>query len=324
MTPLRRCWLLLLAATAVAQTADPGLAPRVRYASLEGLVDVTIGTPFTALRWAGLSRPVLWPLRTSKGVAVTRAWPLQETAEGSKDHVHQKSLWFAHGDVNGIDFWSEAKGAGRIEVVSVDSHETEPDAVRMQLQCRWLDADGKVVCTDARAIHCVQQGEQRYIDYEVDLCASHGALRLGDTKEGTMALRVADGLTFATKASTGSGLDSEGRQGAEIWGKAARWVAFGGKVGDAVAGVALFDHPSNPRHPTTWHARPYGLLAANPFGLHDFTKAPPGSGELQIAVGTRVAFSYRIVLFDGSIFARDLDRHWQRFAAAPRPLVVVR
>lgn len=315
---MRSLALLCCLAGAVAQSPPP--APRAVVRQAAGEVEIDLDTPFTTLRWRDLSRPVLWPLRTARGVAVTRAWPLQPDAIGdAKDHVHQKSLWFAHGDVNGVDFWTEAKGAGRIEVEAVDRLEVAAQTASVQLRCRWLDAAGKVVCTDTRLLLCTQQDALRLLDYEVELCASHGELKLGDTKEGTMALRVAKGLCFDAKDATGRCLDSEGRTGGDVWGKRARWVAYGGTLDGQQVGVALLDHQDNLRHPTTWHARPYGLLAANPFGLHEFTKAEKGSGAVQLATGAKLPFRYRIVLFDGPIDAATLEAQWRAFVARKEP-----
>jgi len=43
-------------------------------------------------------------------------------------------------------------------------------------------------------------------------------------------------------------------------------------------GIAVFDHPSNPRHPTTWHVRDYGLFAANPLGCTILKRKTKGLG----------------------------------------------
>src|SRR6266536_1511072 len=76
-----------------------------------------------------VAKPFFWPLNAPGAVPVTRAWPMEKGASGeSTDHPHQKSAWFCHGDVipegielkdrikgvAGVDFWSEAKGHGKI------------------------------------------------------------------------------------------------------------------------------------------------------------------------------------------------------------------
>jgi hypothetical protein len=277
-------------------------------------IDVHLrGEPFVTLRWQGFSRPVLWPVLAHGGHAVTRAWPVDEGAGEPKDHVHQKSLWFAHGDVNGVDFWTEGPKAGRVVVQSTTRSAGADDRVTLRLACAWNGPDGKPVCTETRTLAFAHDGDVRTIDCTHDVHATHGALRFGDTKEGTMAIRVAPGLCFDQEGSTGHALSSQGRRDKDVWGTRARWVAFDGLVRGTTLGVAVLDHSANLRHPTTWHARPYGLLAANPFGLHDFEKAKAGAGEHTVDAGATLSLRYRVVVFLGRADAALLDAQWRAF-----------
>jgi hypothetical protein len=90
----------------------------------------------------------------------------------------------------------------------------------------------------------------------------------------------------------------------------------------------MFDNPNNPRHPTTWHVRDYGLFAANPFGLHDFEKKPAGAGDFKIAAGQGATFRYRFYMHRGNeieaqvgkefeVYARETTRGTKPTAAAP-------
>ena len=65
-------------------------------------------------------------------------------------------------------------------------------------------------------------------------------------------------------------------------------------------GVAIFDHPENPRHPTRWHVRGYGLFSANPFGLAAFTGNKSQSGDLTLEPGQSLRFRYRVVIHAGN------------------------
>ncbi|MEI6356656.1 MAG: DUF6807 family protein, partial [Verrucomicrobiota bacterium] len=157
------------------------------------------------------------------------------------------------------------------------------------------------------------RGGERIMDFSVTVFATDGELTFGDTKEGTMAIRLAESMRLAQpakKAGEGRILNSEGVRDGETWGKHAAWCDYSGPVGGRTVGVALFDHPSNPRYPTTWHVRDYGLFAANPFGLHDFEKKPKGAGDLKVPAGGRVTFRYRFVFHDGDATAADVaGRH---------------
>jgi hypothetical protein len=84
--------------------------------------------------------------------------------------------------------------------------------------------------------------------------------------------------------------------GKDTWGKQAPWCDYSGPVDGKTLGVAIFDHPSNPRHPTWWHVRDYGLFAANPFGVHDFEKKPQGTGDLKVEAGKSITFKVQVLL----------------------------
>jgi len=179
--------------------------------------------------------------------------------------------------------------------------------------------DGTVVCTDERYLRFGATEDARWIDYRVIVRADHGDLLFGDTKEGTMAIRMAPTLRLAGKVAAGKVRNSEGVEGKDAWGKRAAWVAYWGRVGGETVTLALFDHPSNPRHPCWWHARDYGLLAANPFGAHDFEKAAKGTGDLRVKNGDSLTFTYRFWFARGDVDALDPAARFQEFAAARFP-----
>lgn len=116
-----------------------------------------------------------------------------------------------------------------------------------------------------------------------------------------MALRLNEAmrLTRNRKPAEGRIVNSEGLRDGATWGKRAKWVDYYGPVEGQTVGVAIFDHPRNPRHPTHWHVRDYGLFAANPFGIHDFEKKPDGTGDLEVAAGQSVTWRYRFYFHRG-------------------------
>jgi hypothetical protein len=79
-------------------------------------------------------------------------------------------------------------------------------------------------------------------------------------------------------------------------------------------GVAIFDAPSNPRHPTYWHARDYGLFAVNPFGRQAFDPQQEES-KLTLAKGEKLTFLWRVVIHPGdaeSAHVADLYRTFSK------------
>ena len=132
------------------------------------------------------------------------------------------------------------------------------------------------------------------------------------------ALRVSHGKGKDKRAGTGRLVNANGDSGTNAWGKRAPWVDYSGPLpGGRVIGVALLEHPSNPRHPTWWHARDYGLLSANPFGRHDFEKLKdqPQAGDLVIAAGGELRLRYRIIFHRGDEKAAGIEEGFRVFAA---------
>jgi hypothetical protein len=282
----------------------------------KGKVRVEIdGALFTEYNYQSVARPFLYPVIGPGGASMTRDWPMVKTGGDTTDHVHHKGLWFAHGSVNGVDFWSEQKAYGKtVHQTFLALTSGEKEGVIRTLNA-WVAPSGTVVCTDERLIRFRSDKEVREIDYEITLIASHGTLTLGDTKEGTMAIRLPTTLSVSGTRAQGHIVTSEGARDGEAWGKPANWVDTWGPVDGKTVGVAIFDHPSNPRHPTRWHVRTYGLFAANPFGLKPFDKKAKESGDLTLAPGGRVTFRYRFVLHAGDAQAARIAERYTAYSA---------
>ncbi|NQU48268.1 MAG: PmoA family protein [Planctomycetes bacterium] len=257
----------------------------------KGETDVFIGgKPFTTLRM-DRRLPDLWPLRNAAGQEVTRTWPRTLVVGEKQDHPHHQSLWFAHGEMNGIDFWHDSKA-----IVVQKSVRRHSDKISgwVESDNEWRFGESKIVATDRRRIRAFVDGDVRGLDFDITLTAGPDGLLFGDTKEGMFALRVAKDLVVDNGAEL---VNDRGNSGGQVWGKPARWILAKGNAGGKPAAVVMAGQRDNPRHPTHWHARKYGLLAANPFGLHDFTGANKGSGDLLIGAGASVRFRYRVLVF---------------------------
>jgi hypothetical protein len=290
-----------LAASAVA--ADT----RIRISEKEDRLRVEIdGDLFTEYRFRGAPHVYFYPLIGPGGLDMTRHYPMQRDSEGEQhDHEHHRSLWYSHGAVNGVDFWAETPKAGKIVHDKFLDVKSGRDSAVIRSANKWVAPDGSVTCTDERVfrVHARPKNE-RVFDFEVTLFAGDKEVVLGDTKEGTMAIRLAETMRLTPNKlnagkTNGHIVLSTGVRDKETWGKHGAWCDYYGPVGDKIVGVAIFDHPGNPRHPTSWHVRDYGLFAANPFGLHDFESKPAGAGDLTIAPGKSVTFKYRFYIHEG-------------------------
>ena len=299
--------LALLLFAGVARSADPSpsasQAEGVHVTKLGDRLRVEInGRLFTEYVFKDVPRPYCYPLIGPGGLPMTRNWPMKEAPDEDRDHPHHRSLWFAHGAVNGHDFWSEQKAFGKTVHQDFIAIKSGRKVGLIRSRNNWVAADGKVICTDERPLRFyapATPGEQ-LLDFDITLYASHGELTLGDTKEGTMAVRLAETMRLKGKVGQGHIVQSTGVRDGEAWGKRAAWCDYYGPVQGKIVGIAIFDHPQNPRHPTWWHVRDYGLFAANPFGQHDFEKlADKTAGNLIVPAGKSVTFRYRFYLHEG-------------------------
>lgn len=290
--------LFLLASPVAAQTLSKGKG-RVEIKQLPGKLRIEInGQLFSEYVYENTSRPYLYPIIAPGGVGLTRNYPMKDVPNEERDHPHHKSWWYAHGDVNGIDFWSEAKGAGKtVHDKFLDVKSGKIGIIKSSN--KLVSTNDTVIATDERTLKIHNVKDAVLFDFEITIKASHGDVKLGDTKEGTMALRLAETMPL-TKGRKGHIVNSEGIKDAATWGKRAKWVDYYGPVEGQTVGVAIFDHPKNPRHPTHWHVRDYGLFAANPFGIHDFEKKEKGVGDMTIPAGKTATFRYRFYIHKGN------------------------
>jgi hypothetical protein len=276
------------------------------------------GELFTEYHFKNASGPFLYPVLGPGGLPMTRDWPMKESDNEERDHKHHRSLWFDHGDMNGIDFWSEEPKAGKTIHEEFTEIKTGREAGIIRSKNKYVAPDGKITCTDDRALRIYNRPDERLFDFEVTIHASNGDVTFGDTKEGMMALRLNETMRlgpnkFNKGKPTGRIVNSEGVRDGETWGKRAAWCDYYGPVNGKIVGVAIFDHPQNPRHPTWWHVRDYGLFAANPFGLHDFEKKPAGTGNLKVSAGQSVTFRYRFYIHRGDEKEGKVAQHYEEY-----------
>ncbi|HXG34101.1 MAG TPA: PmoA family protein [Bryobacteraceae bacterium] len=304
------------------------LCAQVKFARHADRIAVEIdGKPFTEFFFGPETpKPYLHPLRAASGTIVTRLYPMQKVEGEAYDHPHHRGLWFTHGDVNGADFWSNEPNArrtnlGRVVLKQIRSVEEGPHSGVIAAEFEWRDPQGKVLLVEGRRMMFHSHPSLRILDLDITLTASE-KVKFGDTKEGTFAIRLAPWLEEpharapASPPRTGRMVSSEGKQTEkEVWGSRAAWVDYFGEFQGEKLGVAVFDHPRNPRHPTFWHARAYGLFAANIFGLRDFLHDKNQDGSLTLAPGESLRFRYRVVIHPGDYRTADIPSLYKQYAA---------
>lgn len=262
------------------------------------------------------AKPILWPIIGPSGKEMTRAYPMKSDTNEKKDHVHQRSFWFTHGDVNGISFWHEDANHGTIlhrDFLKKEAHGTRATLVAAN---DWLGPDGQRVCQDERTITFWVEPQLRGIDFDIVLKAADKPVTFGDTKEGCFGLRVADSMRVEL-GTGGKIVNSEGLTDAAAWGKRAAWVDYTGPVDGQTVGIAIMNHPSSFRYPTYWHVRTYGLFAANPFGLRDFLGDRNVDGSVTLSPGQSLTLRYRVVFHTGDTSAARIGELFEKYARQP-------
>jgi hypothetical protein len=319
---------------------------RLRVDEPEKRVDISIGgKPFTAYIWpSSLAKPVLYPLRAADGTVVTRGFPLDPRPGERVDHPHHAGMWFNYGNVNDIDFWNnstaikpaDAPKMGTIrqrKILSAKSGDTQGE---LQVETDWLTADQRILLKEHTQFIFRGGPKFRSIDRITTLEAQEQKVIFHDDKEGLLGMRVRRELetpsdkpevytdsagrvtTMAKLNNTGVNgvyLTSEGKKGDAVWGTRGHWCNLSGVIDGEPVTITIFDHPANPGFPTFWHARGYGLFAANPLGQKIFTS---GKEELNftLAPKERATFRYRVLISSAIATAEQTEAAYNSFIAA--------
>ena len=334
--------LAIGARASVAQSASANFVQVIPREN-EQRVDVLVGgRAFTSYIWpASLKKPVLYPLRSANGTVVTRGYPLEPRTGERVDHPHQAGLWFTYGDVNGLDFWNnsiaiaaaDAPKMGTIVHRAVRGHASGAGEGTLDVSMDWTNSAGVALLREETRFVFRARNGVRSIDRVTTLTALDSAVSFTDNKEGVIGMRVAraleqpsttpeqfvDASGRATTVAvldntgvTGHYLSSEGMEGDAVWGTRGRWTMLTGTVGTTPVTLAMLDHPKNPGFPTYWHARGYGLFAANNLGQKALSN---GKDELnfKLAPHASVTFHHEILILDGHATPADLETHYAAF-----------
>ena len=290
--------------------------------------------------WENLKKPVFYPLHADDGRVVSRSYPAKLVPGEPVDHPHHLSCWSNYGDVNGDDYWGHSPASrpggkkGTIVHRRVGEIHSYGDSARVDLQMDWIGSQGDKVLEETDRVYFRAGEGVRIIDRLMTLTALNKKVVFGDTKEGMFAIRVcyeleeptnqpgryvdAEGNVTEVAARNNTGVDgeylsSEGRVNEkEVWGTRAKWCILRGTVQGKPATIGIFDHPDNVGYPTYWHARGYGLFAANPLGWKTFTN---GEKELNftLAPGESTTIRYRILIASRRLEAESTEKLYENW-----------
>ncbi|UEG52468.1 PmoA family protein [Mucilaginibacter daejeonensis] len=318
------CLLAAAATTASAQDAEV----TIKRNDQQKKVDVMIGgEPFTTFMYPDtLEKPTLYPIATANGTTITRGFPLNPKPGDPTDHPHHIGLWFNFENLNGLDFWNNSYAIppakkdqyGWIRTQKITEAKSGRKGI-LAYMANWTDKAGDVILTENTRYEFSGINGQRIIDRVTTLKAVKKAV-FNDAKDGMLGLRLAHELQMPTtkdekfadskgivtvvkggtdKVPTGMYRTSEGKMGDAAWSTRGVWCEVYGKMGNDSVTVAMIDHPGNPNYPTFWHARGYGLFAANPLGEKIFTNGASAK-NLTLEPGQSVTFKYRVIVSNGN------------------------
>lgn len=317
--------LCITAATAVAQSAQ---SVKIVKAAKGNRIDVFIGgKPFTSFLYPDtLEKPVLYPIHAADGNTITRGFPVNPKPGDPTDHPHHLGLWLNYENLNGLDFWNNSYAIpankkdqyGWIRTDKIVETKSGTTGV-LAYHANWTDRQKNVIVEETTRYIFSGNSHQRIIDRITTLKADTKAV-FKDAKDGMLGLRVAHELQMPTTKDqsftddkgnvtvvkggtdaipTGNYLTSAGKTGNDAWSTRGVWCKMYGKMGHDSISIAIIDHPENPNYPTFWHARDYGLFAANPLGEKIFTNGK-SEKNLTLEKGESVTFKYRIVIQNGA------------------------
>lgn len=225
------------------------------------------------MRWhyaRSYPRPFFYPLPGPSGSSLTRIGH-----PGASNHEHHRSVWFAHHDVDGHDFWSDNSGTRIIQLMWL-AYRDGKDECTMATSLAWQSAEGQTLM-EQQLIASLIPGNGGELQFEIQSTfkPAKETVKLGKTNFGFLAVRVAK--TISSYFGGGKITNSEGQSGEPaIFGQFAEWMDYSGPVptmenGKRVPvteGVTFFDHPHNPHFPSHWHVREDGWMGAS-LCMHD-------------------------------------------------------
>jgi hypothetical protein len=250
-----------------------------------------------------LRRPFLFPLVGPSGRSLTRIGHPRDP----DTHSHHNSVWVSHNSVDGVSFWDD-RSKGRIVQQRVEKIEDEGgDVAAVVTASNWVnEADGKVLLRERRRTEVrLLEGDEWLLVIDLRLEApGKQPVTLGKTPFGLIGVRMAK--TIGVNDGGGTVCNSEGGiDEKEVLWKRAKWVDYAGPItNDAVEGVTLMDHPSNPNHPTFFHVRNDGWMGASLTYDADRT----------IESGKPLVLRYGLYVHAGAPPRDRIDHRWEAFA----------
>lgn len=289
----------------------------------EGKVTVSVlGSLFTAYNYGrNWVRPFLYPVLGPGGAQVTRNWPISDHVKNEKrDHPHHKSIWVAYGECGAskVDNWAEQPGHGWQRHVAFLKKASGPVFGQIVAKNDWCTHKERKQFEEIRDMRFYAlPGGVRLFDIRVTFRMTEGPITFYDTKEGGLvSVRVASSMDVPCTGKIENGYG--GINEMETWGKSAPWCDYSGIADGKHVGIAIMDHETNPRYPTGWHVRDYGLMTANCFAWKHYRPEAKLRGDMRFPKGSRTTWTYRLYIHPGDAAQGKVKDRFLDFIAPPR------
>jgi hypothetical protein len=289
-------------------------------------VDVHIGNElFTSYhygtKWV---RPFLYPMIGPGDTQVTRSWPVtKNTKKEYTDHKHHKSLWVSYGECGRgkVDNWSEEPGHGYQLHQKFVTRQSGPVFGRIVAKNDWTTNAKRKQFEETRDMcFYALPGGVRLLDVKVSFKMTQSPITFYDTKEGgLLSVRVASSMDVRRGGKIENAFGGVNED--ETWGKNSPWCDYSGTVDGKEVGIAVFDHEYNPRYPTGWHVRNYGLMTANCFAWKYYRPDARVKGDMTFKKGSTTSWQYRVYIHKGDATKGKVRDRYLDFAAPPKVTV---
>jgi len=301
----------LIASVAVSSSLI-GAAESTSLRSVEGPSGISIRAGnHTVLEYCATAapmKPFVRELFTPSGVQILRDSPA--------DHKHHHGLMFALG-VDGVDFWGEEAGAGTEKPRGLHDKTTasflDGSCAQISQTLDWTDARGKKLVVERRMVGAVETKSPAPVNLTLwtsELSTSPGVETVKFDGHHYYGL----GMRFLTSMDSGGRFFNSSQQPGEIVRGserlvAAKWCAYTASANGKPVTVAIFDHPSNPRHPNQLFTMtpPFAYLAAT----LNLWKEP-----LELKAGTKLKLSYAVAIWDGETSAEQVQSLYEKWSKA--------
>ncbi|MBI5008303.1 MAG: PmoA family protein, partial [Bacteroidia bacterium] len=227
------------------------------------------------------------------------------TSMRNGEYPHHSSLFFGCDLVNGGNWWQEGLERGRIISVNAQIVKQGGDTVVITDECIWSRPGALSPIKDSRTIIISSPSNGKVlIDFEIALEMLTDVTILKNN-HSLFSVRMAADLSVK---SGGTMINAEGlKSESGTFGNKSPWMDYYGKRGNAIEGIAIMQHPSNPWYPAPWFTRDYGFMSPTPMYW------PENGKDISFKKGAVLNLRYRVLVHSGDHKEADTANEFEKY-----------